>query len=138
MTIAGAVRQASMIKAFGTWLPPCRQCTDGAAAGMRASFSHLAMQLVTSAASPLLSSAVEISGARVVVVGGASGMARATAERIAAGGGTVAILDRPGTQGGAVADAIGGVFLECDITDFEGTAAALHGAIEALGGLDVG
>jgi NAD(P)-dependent dehydrogenase (short-subunit alcohol dehydrogenase family) len=81
--------------------------------------------------------AMEIAGARVVVVGGASGMARATAERIAAGGGHVAVLDRPGTAGGDVASAIGGTFFECDITDFEGTAHALAAAIEALGGIDV-
>jgi NAD(P)-dependent dehydrogenase (short-subunit alcohol dehydrogenase family) len=81
---------------------------------------------------------MEIAGARAVVVGGASGMARATAERIAAGGGKVAILDRPGTDGATVAEAVGGWFFECDITDFEGTEQALVAAVEALGGLDVG
>jgi NAD(P)-dependent dehydrogenase (short-subunit alcohol dehydrogenase family) len=81
---------------------------------------------------------MEIDGARVMVVGGASGMARATAERVAAAGAKVAILDRPGTEGAAVAEAIGGYFFECDITDFEGTAQTVAAAIEALGGLDVG
>jgi len=81
---------------------------------------------------------MDIDGARVMVVGGASGMARATAERLAAGGAKVAVLDRPGTEGGAVAEAIGGHFFECDITDFEGTEQTVAAAIEALGGLDVG
>ena len=81
---------------------------------------------------------MEINGARVMVVGGASGMARATAERVAAAGAKVAILDRPGTEGAAVAEAIGGYFFECDITDFEGTEQTVAAAIEALGGLDVG
>ena len=81
---------------------------------------------------------MDINGARVMVVGGASGMARATAERLAAGGAKVAILDRPGTEGANVAAAIGGYFFECDITDFDGTTATVAAAIEALGGLDVG
>jgi NAD(P)-dependent dehydrogenase (short-subunit alcohol dehydrogenase family) len=81
---------------------------------------------------------MEINGARVMVVGGASGMARATAERLAAGGAKIAILDRPGTEGANVAQALGGHFFECDITDFEGTTQTVAAAIEALGGLDVG
>lgn len=79
---------------------------------------------------------MELEGLKAMVVGGASGMARATAERIAAGGGEVAVLDRPGTEGGAVAEAIGGVFVECDITDFTGTEGAINAAVDALGGLD--
>lgn len=80
---------------------------------------------------------MDISTVRALIVGGASGMARATAERIAAAGGKVAILDRPGTDGAQVASAIGGVFFECDITDFEGTEAVIDAAVEAIGGLDV-
>jgi NAD(P)-dependent dehydrogenase (short-subunit alcohol dehydrogenase family) len=81
---------------------------------------------------------MEIAAARVLVVGGASGMARATAERVAAGGGRVAILDRPGSDGAAVADALDGHFFECDITDFDGTERAVAAAVDALGGLDIG
>ena len=80
---------------------------------------------------------MDISTVRAMIVGGASGMARATAERIAAAGGSVAILDRPGSGGAAVATAIGGVFFECDVTDFAGTEAVIAAAVEALGGLDV-
>ena len=80
---------------------------------------------------------MDINGARVMVVGGASGMARATAERLAAAGARVAILDRPGTEGANVAEAIGGSFFETDITDFEGTELAVAAAVEVLGGLDV-
>ena len=39
---------------------------------------------------------MEIQGLKAIIIGGASGFARATAERIAAGGGVVAILDRAG------------------------------------------
>jgi NAD(P)-dependent dehydrogenase (short-subunit alcohol dehydrogenase family) len=79
---------------------------------------------------------VQIKGLRVVVVGGASGMARATAERIAAGGGTVAILDRPGTAGSEVAESLGGTFHECDVVDFDGIEQVIADAVEALDGLD--
>jgi NAD(P)-dependent dehydrogenase (short-subunit alcohol dehydrogenase family) len=80
---------------------------------------------------------MQIDGARAMVVGGASGMARATAERLAAGGAKVAVLDRPGTAGRDVAGAIGGLFFECDITDFTGVEAVVAAVAEALGGLDV-
>ena len=63
---------------------------------------------------------MQIDGTRAMVVGGASGMARATAERLAAAGAEVAVVDRPGTAGAEVAEAIGGRFFECDITDFAG------------------
>jgi NAD(P)-dependent dehydrogenase (short-subunit alcohol dehydrogenase family) len=80
---------------------------------------------------------MDISTCRAMVVGGASGMARATAERIAAAGGKVAILDRAGSGGGEVAAAIGGLFYECDITDFEGVEKVIEEAVAALGGLDI-
>ena len=79
---------------------------------------------------------MQIEGVRAVVVGGASGMARATAERLVAGGATVAILDRPGSAGAEVSAAIGAAYFECDITDFDGTEHALAAAIDAMGGLD--
>lgn len=69
-----------------------------------------------------------------IVVGGASGMARATAELLAERGTAVAVLDRPGSEGAAVAEALGGTFHPCDVTDAEGTEAAIDAAVEALGG----
>ncbi len=53
---------------------------------------------------------MEIAGKKVVVVGGASGFGRATAELLATRGASVAILDREGTDGPEVAAAIGGPF----------------------------
>jgi len=79
---------------------------------------------------------MELQGLRTIAVGGASGMAKATAERIVAGGGTVAILDRPASDGAEVAAALGGSFHPCDVTDFEGTEAAMSDAIAALDGLN--
>jgi len=81
---------------------------------------------------------MDINGLRAAVVGGASGMARATAERIVAGGGTVAILDLASSDGEAVAAEIGGgtTFQPCDVMDFEGMEVSLEEAVAALGGLD--
>jgi NAD(P)-dependent dehydrogenase (short-subunit alcohol dehydrogenase family) len=79
---------------------------------------------------------MELQGLRLVAVGGASGMAKATAERVVAGGGKVAVLDRPGSAGAEVASALGGSYVECDVTDFEGAEHALNDAIASLGGVD--
>jgi NAD(P)-dependent dehydrogenase (short-subunit alcohol dehydrogenase family) len=78
---------------------------------------------------------MEISGKKAVVVGGASGMGRATAELFAARGASVAVLDRPGSGGDEVAKALGGPFHPVDVTDFAGTEAALAAAVADLGGL---
>lgn len=79
---------------------------------------------------------MEIRGLRALLIGGASGFARATAERIAAGGGTVAILDREGTAGPEVAKELGGSWHPGDVLDFEGIEVVIAEAVEALGGLD--
>ena len=47
---------------------------------------------------------MEINGHNGIFVGGASGMALATAEKFKAGGGNVAILDLPTSDGAAVAE----------------------------------
>ena len=80
---------------------------------------------------------MEISGKKVVVIGGASGFGRASAELLASRGASVAILDREGTDGPGVASAVGGSFLPIDVTDFAGTEKVLADAVEALGGLHV-
>jgi NAD(P)-dependent dehydrogenase (short-subunit alcohol dehydrogenase family) len=79
---------------------------------------------------------MELEGLRLIAVGGASGMAKATAERVVAGGGKVAVVDRAGSAGAEVAAALGGSYVECDVTDFEGTELALADAVSSLGGLD--
>ena len=79
---------------------------------------------------------MDLQGLRLVAVGGASGMAKATAERVVAGGGTVAVLDRAGSDGPAVAAALCGTYHESDVTDFEGTERVLGEAIAARGGVD--
>ena len=80
---------------------------------------------------------MEIGGKKVVVVGGASGMGRASAELLAARGASIAILDREGSDGKDVATAIGATFHPVDVTDFAGTEEALNDAVTQLGGLHV-
>ncbi|MFB1296658.1 SDR family NAD(P)-dependent oxidoreductase [Mycobacterium sp. pW049] len=80
---------------------------------------------------------MEIEGKKAIVVGGASGFGRATAEAFAKRGASVAILDRPQSKGKEVADQIGGTFHEVDVTDFDGTESVINSAVEALGGLHI-
>jgi NAD(P)-dependent dehydrogenase (short-subunit alcohol dehydrogenase family) len=80
---------------------------------------------------------MEISGKKAIVVGGASGFGRATAESLVARGANVAILDRAQSDGKDVASGISAAFHEVDITDFAGTETVLQKAIDELGGLHV-
>ena len=77
---------------------------------------------------------MEIKGKKAIIVGGASGMAKASAELLTERGASVAIIDRPQSAGAEVAKALGGSFFDCDVTDAAGTEAAIDGAVEALGG----
>ncbi len=80
---------------------------------------------------------MEINGKKVVVIGGASGMGRASAELLAERGADVAVLDREGSDGKVVAEGFGGAFYPVDVTDFTGTEETLQAAVDKLGGLHV-
>src|ERR1700742_5232427 len=72
-----------------------------------------------------------------VVTGGASGMGRAMCERFAAEGARVAVVDLDEEAGGAVAAAVGGLFVRADVTssdDVESLYAELAGH---FGGIDI-
>lgn len=77
---------------------------------------------------------MQVQGHNALIVGGASGMALATAEAFVEKGGRVAILDLPSSDGAAVAERLGGTFHPVDVTDFDGTETVLKEAIGALGG----
>ena len=79
---------------------------------------------------------MDIEGLRAIIIGGASGFAKATATRIADGGGTVAILDREASAGAEVAAELGGTWHPCDVLDFEGIEIVINEAVAAMGGLD--
>jgi NAD(P)-dependent dehydrogenase (short-subunit alcohol dehydrogenase family) len=80
---------------------------------------------------------VEIDGKKAVIVGGASGMARASAEQLHAKGASIAILDLPTSAGAEVAAALGGTFHSVDVMDEHNTESALAEAVDALGGLHI-
>ena len=80
---------------------------------------------------------MEIQGKKAIIVGGASGMARSAADRLAGAGADVAILDLESSAGAEVAAEIGGTFLACDGTDHAGMATVIDEAVAILGGLHI-
>jgi NAD(P)-dependent dehydrogenase (short-subunit alcohol dehydrogenase family) len=76
---------------------------------------------------------MEVQGRSAIIVGGASGMARATAEAFVKKGGKVAIVDLPSSAGAEVAAQLGGKFYAADATDYDGMEATLKKAIADLG-----
>src|SRR6202158_3433056 len=80
---------------------------------------------------------MEIAGKNAVIVGGASGFGRGTAEALAKRGASVAVLDRGNSDGQQVADGFGGAFYPVDVLDFDGTEQVLQQAVDGLGGLHI-
>jgi NAD(P)-dependent dehydrogenase (short-subunit alcohol dehydrogenase family) len=75
---------------------------------------------------------MKIAGITAVVTGGASGLGRATAERLIKQGAKVLIVDLPSSAGAHVAAEIGAAFAPANITDEEQVQAAFAQA-ESLG-----
>jgi len=69
---------------------------------------------------------MRISGSTAVITGGASGLGRATAERLHAAGGNVVLLDLPRSPGKEVAAGLGdrALFAPADVTSPDEVAAA--------------
>jgi NAD(P)-dependent dehydrogenase (short-subunit alcohol dehydrogenase family) len=82
---------------------------------------------------------MELKSVKAVVTGGASGLGRATVERLVAAGGRAAILDLPTSPGEAVAAGLGdrALFAPADVTSGPEVQTALDRAREAFGGLNV-
>jgi NAD(P)-dependent dehydrogenase (short-subunit alcohol dehydrogenase family) len=80
---------------------------------------------------------VEIRDKLAVVVGGASGMARASAELLHEKGASIAILDLPTSAGAEVAKGLGGTFHPVNVTDDDNVEHAISDAVDALGGLHI-
>jgi NAD(P)-dependent dehydrogenase (short-subunit alcohol dehydrogenase family) len=80
---------------------------------------------------------MEIAGKKAVIVGGASGMARASAKLLRERGASVAILDLPKSAGAEAAKELDGSFHPVDITDEAAAENALADAVAALGGLHI-
>ena len=74
---------------------------------------------------------MRVEGAVALVTGGASGLGRATAERLAGLGARVVVLDLPGSDGKAVAAGLGGEFAPADVTSPD----EVEAAVEVAAGL---
>ncbi len=81
---------------------------------------------------------MELRTLNAVVTGGASGLGRATAERIVNAGGRVAVLDLPTSKGADPAAGLGGnaVFTPADVTSGDQVAGALDQARQRFGGIN--
>ena len=76
---------------------------------------------------------MEINGLAAIVTGGGSGLGAETARQLAAKGAKVALLDVNMEGAQAVAQEIGGLAIECDVTSDEGVATAIAAAQAANG-----
>jgi NAD(P)-dependent dehydrogenase (short-subunit alcohol dehydrogenase family) len=81
--------------------------------------------------------AEELAGRVAVVTGGASGIGRATAERLAAEGATVVVADVDADGGRGAAEAVDGRFVAVDVTDARACEALVDDVLATEGGLDV-
>jgi NAD(P)-dependent dehydrogenase (short-subunit alcohol dehydrogenase family) len=75
--------------------------------------------------------AVQIEGNVFIVTGAASGLGEGTAKRLAEQGATVVVADLQEDRGQALAQAIGGRFVRCDVTQEADAAAVVAAATEA-------
>ena len=80
---------------------------------------------------------MDISVAKAVITGGASGLGLATAERVVAAGGQVALLDLNEEQGAASANELDdrAIFLRTDVADEANVQQSIAAAAEAMGGI---
>ena len=76
---------------------------------------------------------MDINGVAAVVTGAASGLGEATARELARRGAKVAIFDRDSARGEQVANDVGGIFCEVDVTSDEAVKAAFDKARTAHG-----
>jgi NAD(P)-dependent dehydrogenase (short-subunit alcohol dehydrogenase family) len=77
-----------------------------------------------------------LAGRRILITGAASGMGRAMAERFAAEGAALGLLDIAEAALAAAAKALGAQHAAVDITDLAKLGPAVDGMARALGGLD--
>ena len=82
---------------------------------------------------------MDVSGAVAVVTGGVSGLGYGAAKRLVANGGSVVMFDVNEARGQSAAAELGDAsrFIACDVADPEAVEAAVAGAAEAFGKIDI-
>jgi rhamnose utilization protein RhaD (predicted bifunctional aldolase and dehydrogenase)/NAD(P)-dependent dehydrogenase (short-subunit alcohol dehydrogenase family) len=78
-----------------------------------------------------------LAGQIAVVTGGAGTIGSATARAMRRAGAELALLDRPGAGAAEMARELGGIGLDCDVTDRQQVAAAFDRVAERFGGVDI-
>jgi NAD(P)-dependent dehydrogenase (short-subunit alcohol dehydrogenase family) len=73
----------------------------------------------------------------VVITGGGSGIGKATAVRVAAEGAKVVIVDMNPDAGNAVAEEVGGIAVQADVTEAADVARMFQTAFDTYGSIDV-
>ncbi|WP_024795253.1 SDR family NAD(P)-dependent oxidoreductase [Tomitella biformata] len=79
----------------------------------------------------------ELTGRRIIVTGGASGMGAGLVRALPTLGARVVSLDRDAAAGAEIARGAGAGFQQCDVSSKGSVDAALAAAVDTLGGLDV-
>lgn len=80
---------------------------------------------------------LDVAGRVAWVTGGAQGFGAGVARRLAAAGASVVVSDVNRASGRAVADEIGGTFVDCDVSDLDANQAAVTAVLDRYGRLDV-
>jgi len=80
---------------------------------------------------------MKLAGRVALVTGGASGIGLATAQRLAAEGMRLCVVDIDGDAASSVAETLGGIAVQCDVSDPEQVDAAFAACARELGSVDL-
>jgi len=79
----------------------------------------------------------QLDGKVALITGAASGIGKATAERLAAEGARICVVDLTDDEGHRVAESLGGVFVQADMGESKEVDHAFETAVRELGSVDI-